>query len=123
GRVTHYNGQYDAYLYKVNQEIEAGERELAAARTKQQPAAARLPRASSRPPQLNERAARKEIKALEERITQLDEQKRALNAQLLESTDAVAALRLHNEVEALTAQLAEAEERWCQLQEALEGTT
>ena len=34
GRVTHYSGQYDAYLYKVNKEIEAGERELATARTK-----------------------------------------------------------------------------------------
>ena len=32
GRVTHYSGQYEAYLYKVNKEIEAGERELATAR-------------------------------------------------------------------------------------------
>ena len=64
---------------------------------------------------------RKEIKTLEQTIAQLDEQKRTLNAQLLESTDAAEALRLHNEVEALTTQLAEAEERWCQLQEEIEG--
>jgi ATP-binding cassette subfamily F protein 3 len=117
GRVTLYSGQYDAYLHKVNTDIEAGERELAAARTKLLPAAAR---ATSRPAQKNERAARKEIKALEQTITQLDEQKRSLNARLLESTDAVEALRLHNEVEALTAQLAQAEERWCRLQEGIE---
>ena len=64
---------------------------------------------------------RKEIKTLERTIAQLDEQKRALNAQLLQSTDAVEALRLHNEVSALTGQLAEAEERWCRLQEEIEG--
>src|SRR5438552_5739902 len=34
GRVTHYGGQYEAHGYKVNQEIEAGERELASARAK-----------------------------------------------------------------------------------------
>ena len=43
GRVTHYNGQYDAYLHKVNKEIEAGERELAAARPKLPPAVAGPP--------------------------------------------------------------------------------
>ncbi len=64
---------------------------------------------------------RKEIKTLERTIAQLDEQKRTLNAQLLQSTDAAEALRLHNEVAALTEQLAEAEERWCRLQEEMEG--
>src|SRR5206468_8906164 len=34
GRVNHYGGQYDAYVYKVNKEIEAGERALATARRK-----------------------------------------------------------------------------------------
>ena len=38
-------------------------------------------------------------------------------------TDAVEALRLHNDVTALTKQLAEAEERWCRLQEEIEGST
>ncbi len=122
GRVTHYNGQYDAYLTKVNKEIEAGERELAAVRTKLPPAVAMPAKASSRPAQRNERAVRKGIKALEQTITQLDEQKRSLNARLLESTDAIEALHLHNEVAALTAQLAEAEERWCRLQGEIEGS-
>ena len=56
-----------------------------------------------------------------ETIAQLDLQKRSLDAQLLQSTDATEALRLHNEVSALTAQLGEAEERWCRLQEESEG--
>jgi hypothetical protein len=34
GRVTNFNGGYEAYLYQVNKEIEAGERELATAKAK-----------------------------------------------------------------------------------------
>jgi ATP-binding cassette subfamily F protein 3 len=121
GRVTHYNGRYDAYLDKVNQEIEAGERELATARGKLPPAVAKPAKAAARPAQRDDRAARREVKALEQTISQLDERKRSLNARLQESSDAVEALRLHNEVAALTPQLAEAEERWCRLQEEIEG--
>ena len=124
GRVTSYSGQYDAYVDKVNQEIAAGERELTTARAKLPPGVANAPRAAARAAraaQRDERAMRKEIKTLERTIAQLDEQKRALNAQLQESTDATEALRLHNEATALSEQLIAAEERWCELQEALEG--
>lgn len=122
GRVTSYSGKYEAYVYKVNQEIEAGERELATARAKLPPAVARPAKTAPRPSQKDERKVRKEIKTLEQTIAQLDEKKRLLNAQLQQSTDADEALRLHNEVSALTEQLAEAEERWCRLQEAIDGT-
>ncbi len=120
-RVTHYSGQYDAYVYKVNKEIEAGERELASTRTKLAPSVAKPAKAPPRPAHRNENVVRKEIKTLEKSITQLDEQKRTLNAQLQGSTDAVEALRLHNDVTALTEKLAALEERWCQLQEEIEG--
>jgi ATP-binding cassette subfamily F protein 3 len=124
GRVSHYNGKYEAYLDKVNKEIEAGERELADARTKLPLEVARpAVKAPARSSQKNERAARKEIKAIEQTIAQLDEQKRSLNARLLESTDAAAALQLHNEIAELTTRLTAAEERWCELQEEIEGST
>lgn len=119
GRVTSYSGQYDAYVYKVNKEIEAGERELATARARLPPA---VTQAKLRPRKQDERKAGKEIKALEQTIARLDEQKRTLNARLQESTNADEALGLHNEVEALTTRLSEAEERWCRLQEEIEGT-
>ncbi len=121
GRVTHYNGQYDAYLYRVNTEIEAGERELATQRTKLPPEVLRASKAAPRRTNRNERDVRKEIKTLERTIAQLDEQKRTLNAQLLQSSDPAEALRLHNEVSELAEPLAEAEERWCELQEEIEG--
>jgi ATP-binding cassette, subfamily F, member 3 len=121
GRVTSYSGQYDAYVYKVNKEIEAGERELATERAKLPPSVAKSVKAS-RPAQRDERVVRKEMKSLERSIAQLDEQKRTLNAQLQQSIDAKEALLLHNEIEALTVQLAEAEERWCKLQAEIDGT-
>ena len=63
GRVTNYSGQYDAYLYKVNKEIEAGERELAAGRAKLPPEVAKPAKAAAAPARRNERDVRKEIKA------------------------------------------------------------
>ncbi len=120
-RVTSYSGQYDAYVYKVNQEIEAGERESANERVKLPPAVVKPAKAAPRPAQKDERKLRKELKTLEQTIAQLDEQKRAINAQLQVSTDAGEALRLHNEVAAMTEQLGTAEERWCQLQEEIDG--
>src|SRR5947209_7638608 len=121
GRVTHYGGQYDAYVYKVNKEIEDGERELASARTKLPPGVARPAAPAPRPAQRSEREVRKEIKTVERTIAQLDEQKRALTARSMETSDADDALRLHNELTALAAQLAEAEDRWGRLQEEVEG--
>jgi ATP-binding cassette subfamily F protein 3 len=121
GRVTHYGGQYDAYLYKVNQEIEAGERELASERAKQAPREARPAKVSVRDVQRTEREARKELKTLERTIAQLDEQKRGLTELSLKATDAAEALRLHNEITAVSEKLTAAEERWCELHEEVEG--
>ena len=116
GRVINYLGQYDDYLYRVNKEIEAGEREAAVGRAKLPPEVAKPVHAAPRAPRRNEKVVRKEMKTLERTIALLDEEKRTLSAKLLESTDATEALRLHNEIAALAGQLAPAEERWCQLQ-------
>jgi ATP-binding cassette subfamily F protein 3 len=121
GRVVNYAGQYEAYVYKVNKEIEAGERELATERAKLPDAVAKPAKVAPRPARKNDKEARKEIKTVERTIAQLDEQKRALGGQYEKSTDAAEALRLHNEMAELTNQLAAAEERWCQLQEEIEG--
>jgi ATP-binding cassette subfamily F protein 3 len=124
GRAINYRGTYDAYLYSVNKEIDDEERERESTRLAKPPAAAvksakGSKNGSAAPAQRNERAARKELTNLERTIAQLDEQKRQTNDQLMKSSDAVEALRLHNEVTALSAKIAEAEDRWCQLQEEL----
>lgn len=124
GRVNHYAGNYDAYLYYVNKEIDDGEREEATRRGKAPPSAAKptdtsKPAAVARAARRNEREVRKEISTIEKTIARLDAQKRQSNARLMETTDAAESLRLHNEVESLGQELATAEERWCLLQEEL----
>ncbi|HEY0985273.1 ABC-F family ATP-binding cassette domain-containing protein [Schlesneria sp. T3-172] len=122
GRVTNYAGNYDAYLYYVNKEIDDGEREEAARRTKLPPGVAKpndVAKPAAKEARRNEREVRKELSTIEKTIARLDDQKKASSAKLMETTDAKESLRLHNEVEALAKELAEAEDRWCQLQEEL----
>lgn len=119
GHVTTYRGDYDAYLYSVNKEIDDGERELAKGLSKTPPKAGKAPAAAPQVLRRNEREIRKEVGNIERTIARLDEQKRQSHDLLMSATDPAEALRLHNEVAALTTQLADAEERWCQLQEEL----
>ena len=123
GHVTNYSGQYEAYLYSVNKEIEAGERELAATqKTKLPPdAITSAPALAYNSAPRTEKDIRKEMKTLERTIAQLDAQKKALTDQWLKSTKEAEALRLETEVETVTTQLDEAEERWSHLNEEVEG--
>src|SRR6185503_11936942 len=84
GHVTNYRGDYEAYLYSVNQEIEEGEREQAT-RMSQTPADVRKPSktVTPQPPRRNDRELRKEIASLEKTIARLDGEKRKANAQLM----------------------------------------
>lgn len=119
GHVTNYRGDYEAYLYSVNKEIEDGEREQAT-RMSQAPAEVRnSATATSRPPRRNDRELRKEISSLEKTIARLDGEKRQANAQLMQTVDPTEALRLHNAVAELSVQLGQAETEWCRLQEEI----
>jgi ATP-binding cassette subfamily F protein 3 len=118
GRVVNYQGDYEAYLYYVNQEIEAGERETAA-RLSKAPAEVRQAKPKAAKPQRSEREVRKEMMNLEKSVARLDEQKRLTNTQFLAATNPAESLRLHNEVQSLTEQLGAAEDQWLALQEEL----
>ena len=124
GRVNNYAGDYDAYLYYVNKEIDDGEREEATRRAKVPPSASKptdtaKPIAVVKAAKRNEREVRKEISTIEKTIARLDAQKRETNDRLMNTTDAKESLKLHNEVEALAKELETAENRWCELQEEL----
>lgn len=119
GHVTNYGGDYEAYLYSVNKEIEDGEREQAARMAKAPPEVLKSTRVAKSSPKRNDREIRKEVSTLEKTIARLDAQKKEIKEQLMNASDQVEAMRLHNEVTSLTSQLDEAEERWCQLQEEL----
>ncbi|MGE5190919.1 MAG: ABC-F family ATP-binding cassette domain-containing protein [Deltaproteobacteria bacterium] len=120
GRVTNYRGNYEAYLYSVNKEIDDGERERDLRLAKVPPAMTVPPKAAPKAARRSDREVRKEISSVEKTIARLDEQKRDVNRRLLATTDPAEAMRLHNEVTAVGAQLTSAEERWCELQAEVE---
>jgi len=117
GHVTNYRGDYEAYLYSVNKEIDDGERELTTRMAKPPVPATKGTKSAPRASRRSEREIRKEMTNLERTIARFDEQKRLASTKLMAATDPDEALRLHNEVSELTTKLAEAEDRWCQLQE------
>lgn len=125
GRVVNYRGDYDAYLYSVNKEIDDDERERrgsAGGKSGKGDAGKgdggkkpNAPRAAAP----NERELRKQIANIERTVSRLEEQKREAHARLMKATDPAEALRLHEEASTIAAQLSEAEERWLKLQEDL----
>lgn len=119
GRVRNYSGDYDAYLYYVNKEIEEGERERSSNRRMSAPPASKNAKTEKPAAAKDQHAMRKQLRNLEKSIAKLDDQKKELNALLLNTSDAKKAMELHTQIESLTTQLAEAEMKWCEMQEEL----
>ena len=119
GTVKNYLGDYDAYVYSINKEIEEGERQSQNTKAPSRPPAAKLSKAAANNEKVlsqnEQRALRKRIKAVERKVAKLDEQKKEIEAQLLLATDPEEALRLHNEMTEVAAQLEAAEEEWLEL--------
>src|SRR3954447_11428288 len=91
GHVTNYRGDYDAYLYAVNKEIDDGERELAT-RLAKPPPATKSAKAPPRAARRSERDVRKEMTNVERTIARLDGEKRQVNTRLMTATDPAEAL-------------------------------
>lgn len=113
GSARNYGGDYDAYLYYINKEIDDGERERAPARVKPVKEKAGSVAPAARP--VDSKRLQKELKALEKTVVSLDEQRRGLHDQLMQATDPTEALRLHNDLKAIEMELGAAEERWLEL--------
>jgi len=71
-------------------------------------------------PTLDDRSLRKQIGNLEKNIAKLDQQKKSIHEQLMASSDPQAAMKLHEEMTKVSAELETAETRWADLQEQLE---
>ncbi len=110
GNARNYQGDYSAYLYYVNKEIDDGERERGPVKTKAPADSSPAERSPAEAKKLQ-----KELKALEKSVQLLDQQRRALNDQLMQATDPKEAMRLHNELKAIEMDLGLAEQRWLEL--------
>ena len=120
GGVALYGGRYDDYLYRVNKEIEAGEREAASARAVLPREVARPSAAQSNAPQRSVERIREEITALEQTIARLEERRQALDARLLEPAGDDELQRLCDELASVAEEHDKAEERWAALQAELD---
>ena len=115
GTVKNYIGDYDAYLYYINKEIEEGERETANARVASSPPDGKIHSVEKVLTQSQQREQKKKIKAIERKIARLDDEKKSLSTQMLNLTDADEALKLHHQIEAIGKELSEAEQEWLEM--------
>ena len=115
GRARHYGGDYEAYLYAVNKEIDEGERERAQNRMSSAPAD-RSPSERQPASGKEQHRMRQQVRNLEKKIAKLDDEKKNLKVKLPETTDADESIRLHSRIEAIQTELSETEERWYELQ-------
>lgn len=143
GAVVNYRGDYDSYLYMVNNEIDNVESERrggavpkasekATAKLKPQPTPKDRGHTSLASPSKkgsnagrnvveDDRSIKRELGQLEKTIAKLDSQKKLLNDQLMQSTEAIAAMKLHEELTKVSTELETAEMRWAELQEQMEA--
>lgn len=117
GGVKNYLGDYDAYLYSMNQEIEQGNRDTSAGKSNRQKTAGKqeMTKEERIASQQDHKRRRKQLQALERKIARLDDQKKALNAELMTETDPEKAVSIHEEVTKLVQELSDAENQWLDL--------
>jgi ATP-binding cassette subfamily F protein 3 len=120
GGVALYPGKYDDYVYRVNKEIEAGEREAAAARVKLPPDVLKA-RQQAKKPSRSEDDIRAEIAALEATIAELEAKRAALEIKLGEPASDAALQRMCDELAAIAEEHDAAEHKWADLQKQLGG--
>jgi len=118
GRARNYNGDYEAYLYSVNNEIEEGERARSGGKLAAPPQA-KLGAAKTSMSGKESHNARKTLRNLEKTIARLDGERKELNAEMLNTSDADKAMKLHTQILAIQVELSDAEEKWCDLSQEL----
>ncbi len=115
GTATLYPADYDAYLYRMEQEVdeEGADGRLTAAGA--------IDKQNQKKKSKRHRDNFKKVASLERTIAQLDERKQTLNAQLLATAEATEAQRLYDEIQRVQAEIDPAEERWFDLHQEKES--
>ncbi|QDT02430.1 putative ABC transporter ATP-binding protein YheS [Rubripirellula lacrimiformis] len=116
GTVKTYFGDYDSYLATVEAEIDEGERQRGKASGKSDSDSGAKPKGvEHRERGKDSRKTEKELKNLEKKIAKLDDEKKDLTKKMLKETNPNEALKQHEAIEKIKAELVEAEERWLEL--------
>ncbi len=114
GCAKNYLGDYDAYLYMVNREIDEGDRDANKGKMSKAPGGKASSKKSNSAPN-SDRKIQKKIKTIERKIARLDDERKALNEKMLTETDPEEAMNLHNQITAIAKELEAAEEEWLEL--------
>ena len=114
GCAKNYLGDYDAYLYMVNREIDEGERDTNKGKMSKAPDGKVSSKKIAAAPN-SDRKLQKKIKTIERKIARLDDERKALNKTMLTETDPEEAMNLHNQITAIAKDLEAAEEEWLEL--------
>ena len=112
GRVASYPASYDDYVYRVQQEINAGRRGDSTVQV-----ASDLGGETRKKRAKADRAAQKKVASLERKIVKFDSEKKAIQQELLQTTEAKKAQELHEAVSKLQEQIETLESEWFELQE------
>ena len=115
GTVKNYVGDYDSYVYRINREIEEGDRELNSQSGASRPPNEKLGTSKQPLSQNKQREFKKKLKSIERKIARLDEERKSLNETMLSVTDPEEAIRIHEKTESVTKELSDAEEEWLEL--------
>jgi ATP-binding cassette subfamily F protein 3 len=120
GRVAAYPGKYDDYVYRVNKEVEEGEREAATQRAKLPPEVLKARKGAPH----HARTAddiRAELDALGATVARLEEERGALDARLCEPAGDDELQRLCDKLAEVADELDAAEQKWAKLQAELDA--
>jgi ATP-binding cassette subfamily F protein 3 len=119
GRVASYPGDYDEYVYRVQNEIDSGLRGPHGTNIAPSMPAGSAPDRKARA--RADRDSQKRLKAVERKIAKLDDEKRQTSDQLLTVTETAEAKRLQQQLAELTTELVQLEEEWLKLSAELES--
>lgn len=119
GHVADYPADYETYLYRIEKEIEAGERERQGKTAASSAFDKKQAKGKNKGKGKGPRDPRKQLKNIEKELAKLDGERTQLNDQFLQQTDPEKAQELHEQLETIRVRIEELEVEWCELSEEL----
>lgn len=120
GTAKNYIGDYDAYLYSVNQEISEGFRDTkvkSVGKTRFEDSKGPKKKAAVHRNQRPDRKRQKQIQAVERKIKKLETDKKVLNDEIMQCSDPAKALELHEKIQAIATEVTGLEDQWLEMTE------